>query len=111
MYTMVCTRPDLAHAVGVVSMYLLNPGEEYWIIIKWILTYLKGKSYLKLALRGTELTLRGYTNFDLGGDIDSRKSTSGYLITFSRGALSWDHGNLDIKNALYCLLQKQNLLQ
>lgn len=25
----------------------------------------------------------------MGGDIDSRKSTSGYLITFSGGALSW----------------------
>ena len=33
--------------------------------------------------------LVGYTDIDITGDLDSRKSTSGYLITFSRGAVSW----------------------
>lgn len=27
MYAMVCTRPDIAHAVGVVSRFLSNPGK------------------------------------------------------------------------------------
>ena len=30
MYAMVCTRPDIAHAVGVVSRFLSNPGKEHW---------------------------------------------------------------------------------
>ncbi|XP_059291841.1 F-box/LRR-repeat protein At5g63520-like [Lycium ferocissimum] len=30
MYAMVCTRPDIAHAVGVVSRFLENPGKEHW---------------------------------------------------------------------------------
>ncbi|GKB90779.1 putative RNA-directed DNA polymerase [Tanacetum coccineum] len=30
MYAMVCTRPDLAHAVGVVSRFLSNPGKKHW---------------------------------------------------------------------------------
>ena len=29
MYAMVCTRPDIAHAVGVVSKYMNNPGKEH----------------------------------------------------------------------------------
>ena len=29
MYAMVCIRPDLAYAVGVVSRFLANPGKEY----------------------------------------------------------------------------------
>lgn len=29
MYAMVCTRPDIAHAVGVVSRFLSNPGREH----------------------------------------------------------------------------------
>ena len=29
MYAMVCTRPDIAHAVGVVSRFLENPGKEH----------------------------------------------------------------------------------
>ncbi|PHU23194.1 Retrovirus-related Pol polyprotein from transposon TNT 1-94 [Capsicum chinense] len=44
MYTMVCTRPDIAHAVGVVSRFLENPGKEHWKIVKWILRYLRGTS-------------------------------------------------------------------
>jgi hypothetical protein len=30
MYAMVCTRPDITHAVGVVSRYMNNPGKEHW---------------------------------------------------------------------------------
>jgi hypothetical protein len=33
--------------------------------------------------------LIGYTDADMAGYIDSRKSTSGFLITFSGGAVSW----------------------
>ena len=29
MYAMVCTKPDLAHAVNTVSRYMVNPGKEY----------------------------------------------------------------------------------
>ena len=28
MYAMVCTRPDIAHAVGVLSRFMSNPGKE-----------------------------------------------------------------------------------
>jgi hypothetical protein len=44
MYAMVCTRPNIAHAVGVVREYLNIPGKEHWEEIKWILKYLKGTS-------------------------------------------------------------------
>ena len=29
MYAMVCTQPDVAHAVGVVSSFLVNPGKDH----------------------------------------------------------------------------------
>jgi hypothetical protein len=34
MYAMVCTRPDLAHAVSTVSRYMANPGREHWNAVK-----------------------------------------------------------------------------
>ena len=37
MYAMVCTRPDISHAVGTVSRYMHNPGKEHWQAMKWIL--------------------------------------------------------------------------
>ncbi len=42
MYAMVCTRPDIAHAVGIVSRYMNNLGKEHWMAVKWILEYLRG---------------------------------------------------------------------
>ena len=34
MYAMVCTRPDISHAVGTVSRYMHNPGKEHWKAVK-----------------------------------------------------------------------------
>jgi Reverse transcriptase (RNA-dependent DNA polymerase) len=42
IYAMVCTRSDIAHAVGVVSRFLSNPGKAHWNVVKWILRYLRG---------------------------------------------------------------------
>jgi hypothetical protein len=41
MYVMVCTKPDLAHTVSVVSKYMTNLGRQHWDAIKWIFRYLK----------------------------------------------------------------------
>ena len=30
MYAMVCTKPDIAHAVGVVSRFMSRPGTQHW---------------------------------------------------------------------------------
>ena len=29
MYMMVCTRPDISHAVRVVNRYMVDPGKEH----------------------------------------------------------------------------------
>ncbi|CAL1397307.1 unnamed protein product [Linum trigynum] len=89
MYAMVCTRPDIAHAVGVVSRFLSKPGKEHWEAVKWILRYLRGSSKMSLCFGDGEPVLVGYTNANMAGDVDSRRSTSGYLITLSGGAISW----------------------
>ena len=36
-----------------------------------------------------EPMLVGYTDSDMAGDVDSRKSTSGFLMTFAGGAVFW----------------------
>ena len=89
MYAMICTRPDIAYAVDVVSRFLTNPGKEHWTAVKWILRYLRGTTKNCLCFGKGKPMLTGYTDADLAGDIDSRKSTSGYLITFAGGAVSW----------------------
>jgi len=89
MYVMVCIRPDIAHVVGTVSRFLSNPIRANWNPVKWILRYLRGTTCLKLCFGGDKPTLVGYTGFDMAGDIDSRRSTSGYVIKFAAGAMAW----------------------
>jgi hypothetical protein len=57
MYAMVCTRPDIAHAVGVVSRYMKNPSKEDWEAVKWILGYLRGTSTHALCFGGLDTFL------------------------------------------------------
>ncbi|GJX06270.1 retrovirus-related pol polyprotein from transposon TNT 1-94 [Tanacetum coccineum] len=76
MYTMVCTRPDIAHAVGVVSRFMSNPGREHWEAVKWLLRYLKGTSKTTLYFSRKEVVLEGFSDSDYGGCLDSGKSTT-----------------------------------
>ena len=48
MYAIVCTRPDIALAVGVFSRYMANPRKEHWEAVKWLLRYLRGTSSTSL---------------------------------------------------------------
>ena len=48
MYAMVCTRPDIAYAVGKTSRYLANLGKQHWEAVKWILRYLRAQLVLGL---------------------------------------------------------------
>ena len=89
MHAMVCTRPDIAHAVGVVSRYMANPGKEHWEAVKWLLRYLRGTSSTLLCFGKGKVTLQGFVDADLGGDVDSSKSTSGYIYTIGGTAVSW----------------------
>ena len=57
--------------------------------MKWILRYLRGSSDECLCFGASDPILKGYTDADMAGDLDNRKSTTGYLFTFSGGAISW----------------------
>jgi Reverse transcriptase (RNA-dependent DNA polymerase) len=41
MYVMICTRPDVSHALSVTSRHQANPGIAHWTMIKTIVKYLK----------------------------------------------------------------------
>ena len=89
MYAMVATRPDLAHAVGVVSRYMSNPGKRHWDAVRGILRYLRGTSELSLCYGEQDMSVRGYVDSYYAGSVDSRKSTSGYVFTLAGGPVSW----------------------
>jgi hypothetical protein len=89
MFAMICTRPDIAQAVRAVSRYMANPGIEHWNTIKRILRYIKGTSNVALYYGGLEFSVRGYVDLDFVGDLEKRKSTTGYVFIIAEGAMSW----------------------
>ena len=51
--------------------------------------YIKGTSDVALCYGGSKFTVRGYVDSDFAGDLEKRKSTTGYMFTIVGGAVSW----------------------
>ena len=94
MYAMVCTRPDIAHVVGVLSRYMSKPDKENWIVVKRVFRYLRGTTSYGLCYQGRPrldrvVDIHGSVDADWAGDLDRRRSTSGYVFNLFGGAISW----------------------
>ncbi|GKB63852.1 retrovirus-related pol polyprotein from transposon TNT 1-94, partial [Tanacetum coccineum] len=92
MYLMVCTRPDIAYAVSVVSRYLANPGKNHWEAVKWILKYLRGTVNVGLVYgthRGNHVDVTGFVDSDYAKDPDKGRSITGYAFLVQRCVVSW----------------------
>ena len=68
--------------------------KTHWQAALRILRYLKtfpslGLVYLADRDSSSEIHLIGWTDSDWAGDIDSRRSTTGYCFTLGSGAISW----------------------
>eukprot|EP00253_Pinus_taeda_P013035 PITA_13035 len=77
MYAMVCTRPDIAHAVGVLSRFMSKPGKEHWTTEKRDFRYLRGTSDYGLCYQGRPgldrvLDIHGFVDADWAGVLDQR---------------------------------------
>ncbi|KAK3009533.1 hypothetical protein RJ639_014633 [Escallonia herrerae] len=75
MYAMVCTRPDISHAVSMVNRYMGNPGKKHWDAVKWIFRYVAGSTNLGIMFDrdGAKGEVSGFVDSDYAGDLDSRR--------------------------------------
>jgi hypothetical protein len=94
MYAMVCTRPDIAHAVGFLSRYMSKPGKEHWKTVKRVFRYLRGTTSYGLCYQGRlgldrVVDIHGFVDADWARDLDHKRSTSGYVFNLFGGAISW----------------------
>ena len=94
-YLALSTRPDLSQAAHALSSFLETPKMELWIAAKHVLRYLKGtKLYLNLTFRkatSVDDNLFGYSDSDWVGNVDNRKSTTGFCFNMcnNSGSISW----------------------
>ncbi|KAG7553295.1 hypothetical protein ISN45_Aa06g038290 [Arabidopsis thaliana x Arabidopsis arenosa] len=85
-----CTRPDILYAVGVVSRYMEHPTTTHFKAAKRILRYIKGTiNYGLHYSTSNDYKLVGYSDSDWGGDVDDRKSTSGFVFYIGDTAFTW----------------------
>ena len=78
MFLAIVSRPDIAYAVNSVSRFLNNYSNDHWRAVKRILAYLSGTIGHGIEFRGGGSELVGYSDADYAGDVETRKSTTGY---------------------------------
>ena len=84
------TRPDVMFAVSLISRYMEHPTKLHLQAATKILRYLRGTAdYGVFYKKGGNEELVAYTDSDYAGDLDDRKSTSGYVFLLSSAAISW----------------------
>ena len=89
MYLSVSTRPDITYSVSTLAKFTSNPNQQHWTALKRVLRYLKGTvNYGLMYSSKTSKECVGYSDADWAGDLDDRKSTSGYLFQISGGAVT-----------------------
>ena len=89
MYLSVCSRPDIAFAVGN-PRFSSKPIKQHWKALKRVLRYPKatvsyGVKYTTSDYKKCSL----FSDADWAGDVNDRKSTSGYLFVLNGGPPTW----------------------
>jgi hypothetical protein len=87
---LLATRPDLAFSVCLIARYMEKPTELHLAAAKRVIRYLQGSlHYGILYANNSECVLHGWSDSDYAGDLDDRKSTTGYVFMYGNGAVSW----------------------
>jgi hypothetical protein len=87
---MIGTRPDVANALGNVAKYAGKYNNSHWNAAKRILKYMihsKDRGIHFFGNKAERLTSHADANW--GADLDTRRSTTGYLFMLNGGLVSW----------------------
>lgn len=88
---LVHTRPDIAYAVGIVSRYMEHPTKLHLNAVKRIMRYVQGTIQFGLVYSqvGGNNVLTGYSDSDLAGHLDDRRSTGGMVFYLNESVVTW----------------------
>lgn len=80
---LVNTRPDIAHAVGYLSRFMEELHEDHQAVVKHVLRYIAGTWHHGVHYarkQDGKPALHGFSDSDMAGDLDTRRSTSSILF-------------------------------
>ena len=91
MYLMLGTRPDLAYSVGFLSRSLENPSTDDVARVKRVFRYIAETIDLGIVYSHKTETgkLECYSDADFGGCTKTGRSTSGVVVKYGGGAITW----------------------
>lgn len=91
LYLSLISRPDITYQVNKLSQFNNCYNETHWTAIKRIFRYLKGtiNHGITYATNPECIQPIGYCDSDYAGDLNSRKSTSGHVVTINNSPISW----------------------
>lgn len=90
LYCAIATRPDISHALSLLSKYNGRPRMIHWKGAKRVLRYLKGTSDYGLLYRSVdEPVISCYSDADHASDHENRRSISGLVIFLCTGPISY----------------------
>jgi hypothetical protein len=112
LYVALSTRPDICHAVNELSRFLKSPGDAHLTAARRVMRYIRGTIGIglefdcaeyrgeqrqarphddKRASEGIEsASVEVYVDANWGGDIETRKSTSGMIALVDRCLVYWN---------------------
>ena len=67
---------------------MANPGKAHWEAAKWVLRYLRGTSGYSIYSKSLE-PMHAFFDANFAGNLDKRRSTTGYVFRFENGPISW----------------------
>ena len=85
-------RPDIVFTMGYISRFMEDPREDHWAMVKQLLCYVKGtvdQGIIFPKIGGSRLQLTVFSDTDMAGNIDGRRSTSRVLIFLGLALISW----------------------
>jgi hypothetical protein len=91
------TRPDIAHAVSLLSRFAARPSDKTWTALKRILRYLKGTKNMGIGYSNDPTKWKTFGKHELWGYVDAsyandefaRKSTMGHVLFINGGPVAW----------------------
>lgn len=89
MYVMVGTRPDIAFAVNLLARFGEDSKVVHWNAVKRVLQYLQATQKFGIEYRQSFEEMECHVDLDYAGCLDTRRSTSGYIIHLAGGPVIW----------------------
>ena len=87
------SRPDIAFTLSKLAKFMQNPGPKHQAALKRLLRYLGATSSRGLTYsfsgRPAKTGVYGYYDAAFADDIDTRRSTMGYVMFFEGCVISW----------------------